>query len=646
VQVELFAFATVVALLVGKSPNLWVTAVTALALLLERLFFNGEKIALPTYDKGIIATAVFLFVAVVLALTGAGRTFVNKHHNSFLAFEKRLESRLGLSGFAGYTDGYLSNSEPKKTHKTMLTALLSEKLAGNLYFRGFVGEWYKDGRWNGVDEDAFYSAMDSGDKSRLEVSKDTLDTAFNALLAGETSYVPAGEVDSSDAFLSEIDGVVQVTLYYPGVRDSYCYAPYYVSYSTKKNQLSAVGDANFIRKSDRIGEYAMMSPILLYMNEYEDKENKTYTEYVKNHYLEVPAELETTLYEFLGTNQVADIYDATVLVQQRLWQTCSYQTELGNLAFGEDYVKHFLKEEQKGYCCHFATAGTLLLRYLGIPARYVTGYCVGEDDFKENEQGEYQADIKDDSAHAWVEVYYEPLGWIPVEMTPGYDSDISAQDTLREAVAARRLEKGGEVESDEETSQSEPDDAAATQSETATTQSLTSEQTSTTQSQLQSDTDAYDEKTKTDLFGGQDKRTQRAVKIGAGVLAVLLLCAIIGLVWLLGSRRNQRLRQQEDGAKALAAIKKQMRRRLRKKGYQKEVEESEEQYLLRVVQSICKAQENEGGEEDAQMRAQLEQLARAYYSVLEKAAYSDESLTKGDIACANEFFDRIFKRMV
>jgi hypothetical protein len=117
-------------------------------------------------------------------------------------------------------------------------------------------------------------------------------------------------------------------------------------------------------------------------------------------------------------------------------------------------------------------------------------------------------------------------------------------------------------------------------------------------------------------------------------------------VWLLGSRRNQRLRQQEDGAKALAAIKKQMRRRLRKKGYQKEVEESEEQYLLRVVQSICKAQENEGGEEDAQMRAQLEQLARAYYSVLEKAAYSDESLTKGDIACANEFFDRIFKRMV
>lgn len=79
---------------------------------------------------------------------------------------------------------------------------------------------------------------------------------------------------------------------------------------------------------------------------------------------------------------------------------------------GEDFVSHFI-EEGRGYCVHFATAGTLLLRMQGIPARYVSGYTVEMD-----AQG--QGTALDSDAHAWVEIYLDGYGWHPVDMTPGY----------------------------------------------------------------------------------------------------------------------------------------------------------------------------------------------------------------------------------
>ena len=79
---------------------------------------------------------------------------------------------------------------------------------------------------------------------------------------------------------------------------------------------------------------------------------------------------------------------------------------------GEDFVTHFI-EEGRGYCVHFATAGTLLLRMQGIPARYVSGYTVELD-----AQG--QGTVLDSDAHAWVEIYLDGYGWHPVDMTPGY----------------------------------------------------------------------------------------------------------------------------------------------------------------------------------------------------------------------------------
>ena len=104
-----------------------------------------------------------------------------------------------------------------------------------------------------------------------------------------------------------------------------------------------------------------------------------------------------------------------------------------------DFVASFL-ESGRGYCIHFATAGTLLLRMQGIPARYVTGYVAR---LGANGRGE----AMDSDAHAWVEVYIDGYGWYPVEMTPGYAGGESGAD-LAGAPAEEELDVDGELTPD------------------------------------------------------------------------------------------------------------------------------------------------------------------------------------------------------
>ncbi len=89
-----------------------------------------------------------------------------------------------------------------------------------------------------------------------------------------------------------------------------------------------------------------------------------------------------------------------------------------------DSVDDFLFNTRRGFCGHFASAFTTLMRAAGIPARVVTGYQGG--DF--NPLGGYLI-VRQSNAHAWSEVWLEVKGWTRVDPTA--------------AVAPERVERGG-----------------------------------------------------------------------------------------------------------------------------------------------------------------------------------------------------------
>ncbi len=79
---------------------------------------------------------------------------------------------------------------------------------------------------------------------------------------------------------------------------------------------------------------------------------------------------------------------------------------------GEDPLLQFLFVTHAGYCQHFAGAAALLLRLVGVPTRVVTGFATGK------RTGADTYSVRDEDAHAWIEVYFPGFGWVPFNPTP------------------------------------------------------------------------------------------------------------------------------------------------------------------------------------------------------------------------------------
>lgn len=79
---------------------------------------------------------------------------------------------------------------------------------------------------------------------------------------------------------------------------------------------------------------------------------------------------------------------------------------------GSEPVDEFLFGSRRGFCEHYASAFTVLMRAAGIPARIVTGYQGGET----NPLGDYFI-VRQADAHAWSEVWLKGQGWVRVDPT-------------------------------------------------------------------------------------------------------------------------------------------------------------------------------------------------------------------------------------
>ena len=92
-----------------------------------------------------------------------------------------------------------------------------------------------------------------------------------------------------------------------------------------------------------------------------------------------------------------------------LHQNCSYTLTPGDVPAGQDFVDWFL-QTREGYCTYYASAMTVMARCAGLPARYVTGFGMK---LNPGQSGGYV--ITDESAHAWCEVYFNGVGWVPFD---------------------------------------------------------------------------------------------------------------------------------------------------------------------------------------------------------------------------------------
>ncbi|MCL5967258.1 MAG: hypothetical protein M1516_01230 [Firmicutes bacterium] len=82
---------------------------------------------------------------------------------------------------------------------------------------------------------------------------------------------------------------------------------------------------------------------------------------------------------------------------------------------GPNAVNQFLLVTHQGYCDQFSSSFIMMMRTLGIPARWVVGYAPGA-----YQPHHHDYVITSLDAHSWAEVYVKPYGWIPIDPTPGF----------------------------------------------------------------------------------------------------------------------------------------------------------------------------------------------------------------------------------
>lgn len=199
-------------------------------------------------------------------------------------------------------------------------------------------------------------------------------------------------------------------------KESIVYTPYYLA--SINDTFSPVCDV-LVSNSDKATNYSMS--VMPYSESELDNFSMDfssqvydYDNFVKSYYLKLPYDTKLAMLEIAERNNIkdlskSDISQTVAAVKDFVSHSASYSLNTQKVPDGRDVAEWFLNDAETGYCMHFANATAVMLRALGVPARYVTGYCANVVDGK--------ATVTSDNAHAWVEYFDERIGWIPLDAT-------------------------------------------------------------------------------------------------------------------------------------------------------------------------------------------------------------------------------------
>lgn len=348
----------------------------------------------------------------------------------------------GSSG-GGIDGGRLDTSASikfKGTEQLVITAP-EDAVRNGIYLKGYVGSDYTGKSWEGHSDEA----------------RDRYQEVMGAVSAEDFSPVnqlvqylnESGQIGDNSYYRPNM-----IHIDYKAASKKYYYLPYYLDYDSLDNagyiqDLYAYPKKKqdeytmFFYNSDRVytntGLDLYAVPRDFYLKE------RQYVSFVEAFYYQLPSEGLYRIDAEFGSNnlvgRMSNIYQKIAYVGDYLANNTTYTLSPGSLPEGQDYIEYFLYENRKGYCVHYASAAVMMLRAMGVPARYVEGYTVGPADIvrntvsKEEEDGTISVSVKDYNAHAWIEVYFDVYGWMPIDVTPSSNIGFAAWEQSGAAAA-------------------------------------------------------------------------------------------------------------------------------------------------------------------------------------------------------------------
>ncbi len=168
-----------------------------------------------------------------------------------------------------------------------------------------------------------------------------------------------------------------------------------------------------------------------------------YRDFVYEKYTELDSGMYDLMQKWFWEEYSSDsdgIYSAITQIRSQLRDRTRYTAVPGQTPEGEDPIRYFLTGSKEGNSMLYAATAVEALRAHGIPARYAEGYYISEQALADSVDGIIS--VLGEDAHAWAEVYFDGIGWLPVDATPGYYYDavklqqmVAAPDMVHKTLA-------------------------------------------------------------------------------------------------------------------------------------------------------------------------------------------------------------------
>lgn len=155
-----------------------------------------------------------------------------------------------------------------------------------------------------------------------------------------------------------------------------------------------------------------------------DVDNREYAAWVNENCLYLPDQTRSGLLAWLDEHSNESLTNLPVpyraaAIAAMVSEAAPYSRDAKAPPAGKDFATWFLTEADSGYCVHYATTAAALLRAVGIPSRYVSGYVCNPV------PGESMT-VTSMMAHAWAE-YYDGNTWVRIEATPGDATEFTGE---------------------------------------------------------------------------------------------------------------------------------------------------------------------------------------------------------------------------
>lgn len=381
------------------------------------LFAAGISILLLSWQKhkNAVSAASFLLVGVIVA----GVAAISLQTGTMQSLSENAKNALHYWRYekAGEVLPEGNLSEPvTKTESTDTILSVTADTAQTLYLRGFVGDSYENGVWSALDaetaaeeKDLFYWLHQSGFYPQSQLA-----TAARLMGNYQSGSVSVQNLTGCSLYryepctiLPERAGLAKNRIQPSAVETSGLRGERRYSYETVSDAQTLLPELlDFLQNdtSDSVKSYLQME--------------SAYREFVYSYALTVPAEFRAQLGAVL--DQCCESYGPADSLTKEQAQTAALAF-LERCFDGSGDIALPLADTADGTTYQYATVAALALRYYGIPARYVEGYTVKA---AENEP----VNVDASAAGAWVEVYQDGIGWLPLALTPGLE-DLSAEQT-------------------------------------------------------------------------------------------------------------------------------------------------------------------------------------------------------------------------